>query len=153
MRNTKSQSYVTCAGMAAIRVPWGPVWLPRTFSDAMSLRLQDKSLTRSTGRQVLADDGDCAVQDDKQQQYVSWDSLRRWDIAGVLGAGAARAEMSSHRQAVAVVTQWCTVQRVTPHLGDNIRRLCHLTGWQARPPVCCTAAAAHRSPHSTVVAG
>lgn len=41
------------------------------------LAVQDKRVTRSTGRTVLADDGECAVQDDKQQDFVSWDSLKR----------------------------------------------------------------------------
>lgn len=39
--------------------------------------LQDKCITRTSGRQVLASDGETAVQDGQQQQYVSWDSLRR----------------------------------------------------------------------------
>jgi hypothetical protein len=48
-----------------------------TLASSFTLRLQDKSRVRATGRQVLADDGDCAVQDSKQQDFVSWDGLRR----------------------------------------------------------------------------
>lgn len=43
----------------------------------VSVTLQGKRIARSTGRTVLAADGECAVQDDKQQSYVSYDSLRR----------------------------------------------------------------------------
>lgn len=48
-----------------------------TVSSTYTLCLQDKCRVRASGRQVLADDGECAVQDSKQQDYVSWDGLRR----------------------------------------------------------------------------
>jgi hypothetical protein len=56
------------------------------------LAVQDKRVARSTGRTVLADDGECAVQDDKQQDFVSWDSLKRC-VRGTVGClGACRGE-------------------------------------------------------------
>lgn len=57
-----------CLGLPSMLMPL----LPHLF-----LAVQDKRVTRSTGRTVLADDGECVVQDDKQQDFVSWDSLKR----------------------------------------------------------------------------